>query len=134
MGLPFIGEALHLLILSYSMDLHPFIKTRIQRYGPIFRTKIVGQPVVVSADPEINHFILQQEGNMVELWYLNTFSKILGLRDSESRIRSLGCIHENIRNTLLRHFGAESLKAKIASSDRTACQQNSKRVVNSSFC
>ena len=31
MGLPFIGEALSLLVTSYSLDLHPFIKTRIQR-------------------------------------------------------------------------------------------------------
>ncbi|EXC31561.1 hypothetical protein L484_006593 [Morus notabilis] len=31
MGLPLIGETLHLIIPSYSLDLHPFIKTRLQR-------------------------------------------------------------------------------------------------------
>ncbi|KAJ6927797.1 hypothetical protein NC651_011726 [Populus alba x Populus x berolinensis] len=46
MGLPLIGETLHLIIPSYSLDLHPFIKKRIQRFGPIFRTNILGRPVV----------------------------------------------------------------------------------------
>ena len=32
MGWPLIGETLHLLIPSRSLDLHPFIKKRIQRY------------------------------------------------------------------------------------------------------
>ncbi|KAL6957171.1 hypothetical protein U1Q18_042429 [Sarracenia purpurea var. burkii] len=31
MGFPLIGETLHLLFPSRSLDLHPFIKNRIQR-------------------------------------------------------------------------------------------------------
>ena len=31
MGLPFIGETLYLIVPSYSLGLHPFVKTRFQR-------------------------------------------------------------------------------------------------------
>ncbi|KAI4353672.1 hypothetical protein L6164_002604 [Bauhinia variegata] len=68
MGFPFIGETIQLVIPSYSLDLHPFIKKRIQRYGPIFRTKIWGRAIVMSADPDFNNYIVQQEGKSVGMW------------------------------------------------------------------
>ncbi|XP_059623289.1 beta-amyrin 16-alpha-hydroxylase CYP87D16-like [Cornus florida] len=114
MGFPLIGETLQLIIPSRSLDLHPFIKTRIQRYGRVFRTSLAGRPVVVSADPEFNNFIFQQEGNSVEMWYLDTFSKIFEL-DGETRMNSLGSIHKYIRSKVLNHFGAECLKEKLLS-------------------
>ncbi|POO01980.1 Cytochrome P [Trema orientale] len=73
----------------------------------------VGRPVVVSIDPEVNHYILQQEGKLVELWYLDALSKVLALDDGETRMNSLGDVHKYIRNTLLKQFGAESLKQKL---------------------
>ncbi|KAL9390986.1 hypothetical protein Peur_014906 [Populus x canadensis] len=109
MGLPLIGETLHLIIPSYSLDLHPFIKKRIQRFGPIFRTNILGRPVVVSTDPELNHLILQQEGKLVEMWYLDTFSKLFN-QEGESRTSAVGVIHKYIRSLSLTHFGVETLK------------------------
>lgn len=70
---------------------------------------------MVSTDPEVNHYILQQEGNLVELWYLETFAKILNMKDPKTRMNSLGDIHKYVRNTLLRQFGAESLKKNLLS-------------------
>ncbi|KAI4353630.1 hypothetical protein L6164_002563 [Bauhinia variegata] len=68
MGFPFIGETIQLVIPSYSLDLRPFIKKRIQRYGPIFRTKIWGRAIVMSADTDFNNYIVQQEGKSVGMW------------------------------------------------------------------
>ena len=31
---------------------------------------------MVSADPEINNYIFQNEGKLVEMWYLDSFSKL----------------------------------------------------------
>ncbi|KAF4357665.1 hypothetical protein F8388_007201 [Cannabis sativa] len=112
MGFPLIGETLPLIIPSYSLDIHPFIKTRIQRYGTIFRTSIAGRPVIMSADPEFNNFILQQEGKLVELWYMDTFSKIFA-QDGESRTSAVGTVHKYGRNIFLNHFGTKSLKEKL---------------------
>ncbi|KAL4616431.1 hypothetical protein ACB092_07G198800 [Castanea dentata] len=110
MGLPLIGETLQMIIPSYSFDVSPFIKKRLQRYGPLFRTNIASRPVVVSADPEFNHFILQQEGKLVESWYLDLFAKVF--KQGENRPDG-SLIHKYVRNLALSHFGAESLKAKL---------------------
>ncbi|XP_062093306.1 beta-amyrin 16-alpha-hydroxylase CYP87D16-like [Humulus lupulus] len=112
MGFPLIGETLPLIIPSYSLDLHPFIKTRIQRYGTIFRTSIAGRPVIMSADPELNNFLLLQEGKLVELWYMDTFSKIFA-QEGESRTSAVGAVHKYGRSIFLNHFGASSLKEKL---------------------
>nr|POE97212.1 cytochrome p450 87a3 [Quercus suber] len=55
MGLPLIGETFQLLEGGYSLDMIPFMKKRIQRYGLIFKTSVAGRPIIVSADPNFNH-------------------------------------------------------------------------------
>ncbi|KAM5562735.1 cucurbitadienol 11-hydroxylase-like [Rosa sericea] len=110
MGLPLIGETLSLIIPSYSLDVHPFIKKRLQKYGPIFRTSLAGRPVVISADPEFNNYIFQQEGKSVELWYMDTISKVFV---GDTKANATGVIHKYIRSTFMKHFGAENLKEKL---------------------
>ncbi|KAK9944359.1 hypothetical protein M0R45_009932 [Rubus argutus] len=112
MGFPLIGETLSLIIPSYSLDIHPFIKKRLQRYGPIFRTSLVGRPVVISADPDFNNFLFQQEGRSVELWYLDTFSKIF-VHEGDSKTNAVGIIHKYLRSIFLNHLGVERLKEKL---------------------
>ncbi|XP_062078421.1 beta-amyrin 16-alpha-hydroxylase CYP87D16-like isoform X2 [Humulus lupulus] len=112
MGFPLIGETLSLIIPSYSLDLHPFFKTRIQRYGTIFRTNIAARPAIISVDPEFNNFLLREEGRLVELWYLDTFSKIFTL-EGESQVNAVGAVHKYLRRTVLNHFGIVSLREKL---------------------
>uniref|UniRef100_A0A2N9I8H4 Cytochrome P450 n=1 Tax=Fagus sylvatica TaxID=28930 RepID=A0A2N9I8H4_FAGSY len=81
-----------------------------KKYGLVFRTSVAGRPVVVSADPEFNHFILQQEGKLVESWYLDLFAKVF--KQGENRPDG-GYVHKYVRNLALSHFGTESLKAKL---------------------
>ncbi|CAK9312062.1 unnamed protein product [Citrullus colocynthis] len=111
MGLPLIGETIQLSRPSYSLDLHPFIQTKVKRYGPIFKTCLAGRPVVVSADAEFNHYIMLQEGKAVEMWYLDAFSKFFGL-DTEW-LKALGLIHKYIRSITLNHYGVESLRERF---------------------
>ncbi|XP_041014457.1 cucurbitadienol 11-hydroxylase-like isoform X3 [Juglans microcarpa x Juglans regia] len=112
MGLPFIGESLELLVRSYSLDLHPFIKKRVQRYGTIFRTSLVGRPVVVSTDPEFNHLIARQEGRLVEQWYLDSFSKLMNM-EGENKISKLGLFQKHSRSITSNHFGADRIKKSL---------------------
>lgn len=113
MGLPVIGETIQLLIPSYnSIDIHPFIRKRIQRYGPIFRTNLVGRPIIVTADPEVNKYIFSQEGNLVEMWYLDSFAKLFAF-EGESKVTAIGRVHRYLRGITLNHFGGESLREKM---------------------
>lgn len=112
MGIPLLGETLQLLIRNPSLDLHPFIKTRMQKYGPVFSTNIVGRPVVVTADPKLNNYLFQQEGRVVELWYLDSFQKLFNL-EGANRPNAVGQIHKYVRGVYLGLFGVESLRTKL---------------------
>ncbi|OVA11984.1 Cytochrome P450 [Macleaya cordata] len=113
MGLPLIGETLELFIPSNSLDVPPFIKKRLARYGSLFRTSLAGRPVVVSADPEFNHLIFQKEGQLVEFWYMDSFAKLLGHQNTDNSTAAVGYVHKYLRNLVLDHFGLESLKEKV---------------------
>ena len=81
------------------------------RYGPIFRTSLAGRPVVISSDPEFNYYVFQQEGKLVERWYMDSFAKLL--HQDAARINGQKNIHKYLRNLILGHFGPEVLKEKM---------------------
>ncbi|KAH0978121.1 hypothetical protein GBA52_027840 [Prunus armeniaca] len=68
--------------------------------------------VVITADPEFNNYIFQQEERMVELWYLDMFSKIF-VHEGKSKTNAVGMVHKYVRSIFLNHFGAERLKEKL---------------------
>lgn len=105
MGFPFIGETLQLIMPSASLDLQPFIKHRINKYGLIFRTSVAGRPVIITADREFNYYILNQIGKLVDTWSLDTFAEVFDQAKQSSR--------KYIRNITLNHFGVEALKEKL---------------------
>ncbi|KAG7966912.1 hypothetical protein I3843_08G073200 [Carya illinoinensis] len=111
MGFPLIGETLGFLVSSKSIDTPLFVKKRMEKYGPIFRTSLVGRPVVVSSDPEFNYQVFQQEGKLVERWYMDSFAKLL--HQDATRINAHKNIHKYLRTVILGTFGTEALKEKL---------------------
>lgn len=69
----------------------------------------MGRPVVVSADPDFNHYILQQEGRLVEFWYTDSFNKLFG----QAGVTAFGLFHKYVRTLVLNQFGPEALKQKL---------------------
>ncbi|KAK6781715.1 hypothetical protein RDI58_019511 [Solanum bulbocastanum] len=107
MGWPLLGETIQFFAPNTSFDIPPFVKERMQRYGPIFRTSLVGRPVIVSTDPDLNYFIFQQEGKLFQSWYPYTFTEIFGRQN----VGSLhGFMYKYLKNMVLNLFGPESLK------------------------
>uniref|UniRef100_A0A2N9HRC2 Cytochrome P450 n=1 Tax=Fagus sylvatica TaxID=28930 RepID=A0A2N9HRC2_FAGSY len=111
MGFPLIGETLAFLSANKTLDMPPFVKKRTKKYGPIFRTSLAGRPVVVSSDPEFNYYVFQQEGKLVERWYMDSFAKLLN--QDTARINGQKNIHKYLRTLILGHFGLEVLKEKM---------------------
>ncbi|KDP43049.1 hypothetical protein JCGZ_25235 [Jatropha curcas] len=112
MGFPLIGETIQFFIPSKSLDMPPFVKNRIKKYGPMFKTSLAGRPVVVSSDADFNYFILQQEGKLVELWYLDSFAELLG-QNGSLKEGFIGYIHKHLKKVISEHFGPERLKGKL---------------------
>ncbi|CAN6338139.1 unnamed protein product [Urochloa humidicola] len=61
MGLPIAGETFQFFKSSPFLDIPDFYKLRFERYGPLFKTSLIGKPVVISMDMEINRFIFRQD-------------------------------------------------------------------------
>ncbi|KAG0454018.1 hypothetical protein HPP92_025322 [Vanilla planifolia] len=76
-------------------------------YGPVFKTSLVGRQVVVSTDPEVNHFVLQHEGRLFRSCYPNTFTEIFG-RDNVGELQ--GFVYKYLKGLVLRLFGLENLR------------------------
>ena len=84
----------------------------VSRYGSLFRTSLVGRKIVVSTDPDVNRFIFQQEGKLVQSWYMDSFDDIVG---KENIVSSHGFLHKYLRNLILNLIGSESLKERLLS-------------------
>lgn len=150
MGLPLLGETLQFFSPNTSSDIPPFVKERMKRYspfiynqtqlpffiyicffkcafyfslfrhGPIFKTSLVGRPVVVSTDPDLNYFIFQQEGRLFQSWYPDTFTEIFGRQN----VGSLhGFMYKYLKNMVLNLFGPESLKKMLPEVEQKATRR-----------
>ncbi|KAK4759352.1 hypothetical protein SAY87_022483 [Trapa incisa] len=108
LGLPLIGEILELMIPSYSLDLIPFLKKRIQRFGKIFKTRVAGRVIVVLSDTTLCRYVFQQDGKLFEPWSLGTFSKLFA-----QEATNVSDVHRYVRSLILEHFGMEALKQKL---------------------
>lgn len=87
------------------------------RYGPIFKTSLVGRPVIVSTDADLNYFIFQQEGQLFQSWYPDTFTEIFG----KQNVGSLhGFMYKYLKNMVLNLFGPESLKKMLPEVERAS--------------
>ncbi|XP_015085106.1 cytochrome P450 87A3-like isoform X1 [Solanum pennellii] len=117
MGWPLLGETIPFFAPNTSLDIPPFVKERMQRYGPIFRTSLVGRLVIVSTDPDFNYFIFQQEGKLFQSWYPYTFTEIFGRQN----VGSLhGFMYKYLKNMVLNLFGPESLKNMLPEIEKIA--------------
>ncbi|XP_075487852.1 cytochrome P450 87A3-like [Primulina tabacum] len=108
MGFPVIGETLHYFSAQPLEGIPPFIAKRIARYGPIFRKSLVGLPVVMSTDPEINQYIFQQEGKIFQSWYTESALKITG-----GLLVHQGDAHRYLKNLARNILGPESLREEL---------------------
>ncbi|TXG50981.1 hypothetical protein EZV62_023505 [Acer yangbiense] len=120
MGLPLLGESIQFFTPNTSSEIPPFVKKRMERYGPIFRTNLVGRPVVISTDSDLNYYIFQQEGRLFKSWYPDTFTEIFG----QQNVGSLhGFIYKYLKNMVLNLFGPESLKKMLPEVEQVACRK-----------
>ncbi|XP_074266241.1 cytochrome P450 87A3-like [Silene latifolia] len=116
MGWPLIGETLQFFAKNTSFDIPSFVKMRMERYGPVFRTSLVGRPIIISADAELNYLIFQQEGHMFQSWYPDTFTEIFG----REKVGSLhGFMYKYLKNMVLKQLNHVQTRRIPESLNRT---------------
>ncbi|WCJ24895.1 Cytochrome P450 superfamily protein [Euphorbia peplus] len=94
MGLPFLGETFSYLKPYSATSIGHFMQHHISRYGNIYKSNLFGEATVVSADPGLNRFILQNEGRLFECCYPKSIGGILG---KWSMLVLVGDLHRDMR-------------------------------------
>nr|UAK14955.1 cytochrome P450 708A16 [Iberis amara] len=110
MGYPIIGETFEFFKPHGMYEISPFVTKRMLRYGPMFRTNILGLKTVVSTEKDVNHEILRQENKSFVLSMPESFLKMIG---KDSMAVNHGKIHKNIKQIALSFIGSESLKRSM---------------------
>lgn len=102
LGLPVIGET-----LSFLRDPN-FARKRQQKYGSLFKSRIIGQPTVFFCGPEANEFLLSSHADCFS-WqggWPDTFKELLG----ESLFLQEGEVHKRNRRLLMPAFHGKALE------------------------
>ncbi|XP_020595681.1 cytochrome P450 90A1-like [Phalaenopsis equestris] len=107
LGLPFVGETLHLITAYRTEDPEPFVDDRLHRHGGrLFTTHIFGERTVFSADPEFNHLVLAGEGRIFEGSYPSSISTLLG---RHSLVLMKGKLHKRMHSLTLPRFASPAV-------------------------
>ncbi|KAK2647736.1 hypothetical protein Ddye_015225 [Dipteronia dyeriana] len=97
-GWPLLGETLKFLKPHHSNSPGSFLQNHCSRYGKVFKTHLFFSPTIVSCDPELNYFILQNEGKLFQCSYPKPIHGILG---NVSMLVAVGDTHKRLRNIAL---------------------------------
>ncbi|XP_048607766.1 cytochrome P450 708A2 [Brassica napus] len=131
MGFPIIGETFDFFKPHGFYEISPFLKKKMLRYGPLFRTSILGVNTVISTDMDVNLDILGHENEYFYLSYPDGLVKPLG---KESMFLKTGNIHKHIKKICMRLLGSENLKRKIIKDmDHVSCEHLSLKVGQGRF-
>ncbi|ESQ55990.1 hypothetical protein EUTSA_v10027547mg [Eutrema salsugineum] len=107
MGFPIIGETFQFLRPHDALQFSTFLKERILRHGPLFRSSLFGGKVIISTDIELNMEIAKT-------------NRIPGVTKSITRLFGENNLfiqskesHKHVRNLTYQLLGSQGLKLRI---------------------
>ncbi|XP_021897462.1 abscisic acid 8'-hydroxylase 4-like [Carica papaya] len=107
MGWPYIGESLKL----YSQNPDVFFQSRLQRYGEIFKTHLLGCPCVMVASPEAVKFVLVTQSRLFKPTYPPSKEKLIG--SSAIFFQQAGAYHTRIRKLVQASLNLDIIRTLI---------------------
>ncbi|KAF5197410.1 Cytochrome p450 [Thalictrum thalictroides] len=110
MGWPFLGETLGYLKPYSAMTTGDFMEQHVSRYGKIYKSNLFGCPTIVSVDPELNRYVLQNEGRLFECSYPSSLGGILG---KWSMLVLVGDMHKNMRMISVNFMSSARLRTHL---------------------
>ncbi|KAK1175133.1 cytochrome P450 26B1-like [Acipenser oxyrinchus oxyrinchus] len=105
MGFPIIGETCHWFFQGSS-----FHSSRRQKYGNVFKTHLLGRPLIRVTGAENIRKVLMGEHSLVSAEWPQSTSTLLG---PYSLANSIGDIHRNKRKVFAKMFSHEALESYL---------------------
>ncbi|KAJ0098097.1 hypothetical protein Patl1_29008 [Pistacia atlantica] len=110
LGWPFIGETLDFIACGYTSQPVSFMDKRKSLYGNVFKTHILGTPIIVSTDPDVNKVVLQNHGNTFVPAYPKSIRELLG---DFSILQMNGNLQKRVHAQIGGFLRSPQLKARI---------------------
>ncbi|KAJ1702796.1 hypothetical protein LUZ63_002575 [Rhynchospora breviuscula] len=114
MGWPYIGETFQLYSAS---DPKVFFNQKVKRYGPVFKTNILGCPCVMVSSPEAAKFVLVTKAHLFKPTFPASKERMLG---PQAIFFQQGEYHTRLRRLVLRAFMPEAIRATVPSVESIA--------------
>ncbi|WZY89499.1 hypothetical protein YC2023_046234 [Brassica napus] len=127
MGFPIIGETIEFFKPCELLEIPSFFQNRMQRYGSLFRSNIMGSKTVISTDSDVIFEIFRQENQSFELSYPDVFVRVFG---KDNLFFQTGNIHKHIKKSTMQLIGSEGLKRKMIQSMNQATREQLKWKAN----
>eukprot|EP01018_Ginkgo_biloba_P037901 Gb_10755 [translate_table: standard] len=112
-GWPLIGETLEFLGCQRSGKPAEFFDTRINKYGEIFKTSIVGHPTAMFCSPAGNRFLFSNENKLV----VNSWPSSVGKLFGKSLLSATGDEAKRLRRMLMMFLRPEALRRFVGRAD-----------------
>ncbi|XP_065028404.1 abscisic acid 8'-hydroxylase CYP707A2-like isoform X2 [Musa acuminata AAA Group] len=113
MGWPYIGETFQL----YSNNPNTFFALKQKRYGPVFKTHILGCPCVMVSSPEAARFVLVTRAHLFKPTFPASKEQMLG---PQAIFFQHGDYHARLRRLVLRALKPEGIRGSIAGIEEVA--------------
>ncbi|KAK9120312.1 hypothetical protein Syun_017929 [Stephania yunnanensis] len=113
MGWPYIGETFQL----YSQNPNVFFASKQRKYGPIFKTHVLGCPCIMISSPEAAKFVLVNRAHLFKPTFPASKERILG---PQALFFHQGEYHAKLRKLVSRAFMPDSLKHMVSSVEAIA--------------
>ncbi|WOL13389.1 abscisic acid 8'-hydroxylase 1-like [Canna indica] len=112
MGWPYVGETFQL----YSNNPNTFFALKQNRYGPIFKSHILGCPCVMVSSPEAARFVLTR-ANLFKPTFPKSKERMIG---PQAIFFQQGEYHTRLRRLVLRAFLPEAIRGSVAGIENVA--------------
>ncbi|PKA55055.1 Cytochrome P450 90B1 [Apostasia shenzhenica] len=106
-GFPLIGKTLSLFKPHRPNTMGHFMEDQISRYGKISSSNILGREAIISADGELNRFVMKNDMRLFVPTWLPAFGEIAG-RDSVAF--AVGETYKKLRSHIVNFFNTNRLQ------------------------
>ncbi|KAG0534508.1 hypothetical protein BDA96_04G286000 [Sorghum bicolor] len=114
MGWPYVGETFQ---LYSSKNPNVFFARKQNRYGPIFKTHILGCPCVMVSSPEAARFVLVTQAHLFKPTFPASKERMLG---PQAIFFQQGDYHTHLRRLVSRAFSPEAIRGSVPAIEAVA--------------
>ncbi|XP_068668974.1 3-epi-6-deoxocathasterone 23-monooxygenase CYP90C1-like [Aristolochia californica] len=110
LGWPLIGETIEFVACARSSNPLSFMQKRRALYGKVFKSHLLGRPIIISTDAEVNKTILQNNGSIFVPFYPRSINLLLG---ESSILKINGNLHRKVHGLIGSFLKSPGLKAQV---------------------